>query len=69
MRRRTRIVTGTIGVLLVRLLAAALFLRYQIRKSFPVTSGPLAVAGLEHRVASTAMRTASPRSTPRTTTT
>ena len=47
MSRKTRILAGTIGVLLVAVLAAALFLRYQIRKSFPVTEGTLPVPGLE----------------------
>ncbi|HUI10704.1 MAG TPA: penicillin acylase family protein [Bacteroidota bacterium] len=46
MSRKTRIVAGTLGVLLVALLAAALFLRYQIRKSFPVTAGTIGVPGL-----------------------
>ena len=50
MSTRTRIIVGTIGVLCVVLLAAALFLRYQIRKSFPVTSGTLAVSGLDQPV-------------------
>ena len=46
MSRKTRIIGGTIGVLLVVLLAAAMFLRYQIRKSFPDTAGTLSVHGL-----------------------
>ncbi len=46
MSRKTRIIGGTIGVLLVAFLAGALFLRYQIRKSFPVTAGTIAVRGL-----------------------
>jgi len=46
MSRKTRIIGGTIGVLLVAFLAAALFLRYQIRKSFPVTAGNISVHGL-----------------------
>ena len=50
MSTRTRIIVGTIGVLCVVLLAAALFLRYEIRKSFPVTSGTLAVSGLDQPV-------------------
>ena len=50
MSRKTRIIAGTLGVLLVALLAAALFLRYQIRKSFPVIEGTLQVPGLESPV-------------------
>ncbi len=46
MSRKTRIIGGTIGVLLVAVLAGVLFLRYQIRKSFPVTSGTVNVPGL-----------------------
>jgi len=46
MSRKTRIIGGTIGVLLLVLLAGLLFLRYQIRKSFPVTSGAITVHGL-----------------------
>jgi penicillin amidase len=50
MSRKTRIIGGTIGVLLVAILAAALFLRYQIRKSFPVTSGTISIHGLTSTV-------------------
>jgi penicillin amidase len=50
MSRKTRIIGGTIGVLLVAILAAGLFLRYQIRKSFPVTTGTLSVRGLTSAV-------------------
>jgi len=50
MTTRTRIIVGTAGVLLFACVVAGLFLRYQIRKSFPVTSGELTVAGLQHRV-------------------
>jgi penicillin amidase len=50
MSRKTRIISGTIGVLLVALLAAALFLRYQIRKSFPVTTGTIRLRGLTSAV-------------------
>src|SRR5512135_1767452 len=46
MSRRARIIGGTIGVLLVALVAALLFFRYQLRKSFPVTSGTLGVKGI-----------------------
>ena len=53
MSRNTRIVAGTIGVLVIALLAAAMFLRYQIRKSFPVTEGSIEVPGLEFPVAVT----------------
>lgn len=38
---------GLGGVLLVALVAGALFVRYQIRKSFPETDGTLIVPGLE----------------------
>ncbi|HXX63057.1 MAG TPA: penicillin acylase family protein [Bacteroidota bacterium] len=47
MSRKTRILAGTLGILLLALLVLALFLRYQIRKSFPVTSGSVRVPGLE----------------------
>jgi penicillin amidase len=50
MSRKTRIIGGTIGVLLVAILAAALFLRYQIRKSFPVVSGTISIHGLTSSV-------------------
>ncbi|MEW6509704.1 MAG: penicillin acylase family protein [Bacteroidota bacterium] len=50
MTKRARVLTGTVGVLLALLLAAALFLRYQIRKSFPVDSGLLSVPGLDSAV-------------------
>jgi penicillin G amidase len=50
MSRKTRIIGGTIGVLLVALIAGALFLRYQVRKSFPLTSGTIAVRGLQSPV-------------------
>jgi penicillin amidase len=51
MTRRTRVLAGVAGVLLVALAAAALFFRYQIRKSFPETSGSIRVSGLQQPVA------------------
>jgi penicillin G amidase len=49
MRTHARVVAGTTGIVLAVLLAAALFLRYQIHKSFPATTGSLTLAGLERR--------------------
>lgn len=46
MSKRAKIVIGSIGILLIVLCAAVFFIRNQIRKSFPVTSGSIAVAGL-----------------------
>jgi penicillin amidase len=50
MTRRTRVIAGVTGVILVALAAAAFFLRYQLRKSFPVTAGTLRVAGIQQPV-------------------
>ncbi len=50
MTRRSRLLAGAAAVLVVLLAAGALFFRYQIRKSFPVTSGSLRVSGLQHTV-------------------
>lgn len=47
MRKHARVIAGTLGIVVVVLLAAALFLLYQVRKSFPVTTGSLSLAGLE----------------------
>ncbi|MDH3252501.1 MAG: penicillin acylase family protein, partial [Ignavibacteria bacterium] len=46
MSKRTKIIVGVIGVVLVLGLAAFFFLRYQIRKSFPQVSGRITVTGL-----------------------
>lgn len=53
MTRRARVFAGVAGVLIVTLAAGVLFLRYQIRKSFPVISGSIRIAGLHHSVAVT----------------
>ncbi len=50
MTRRSRLLAGAAAVLVVLLAAGALFFRYQIRKSFPVTSGSLRVSVLQHTV-------------------
>jgi penicillin amidase len=50
MSKKTKVIAGTIGVLVVALLAGALFVRYQVRKSFPRTSGRIRIAGLEKPV-------------------
>jgi penicillin G amidase len=50
LKSRTRILLGIGIVLLFSGLAAFLFLRYQATKSFPTTSGRLALAGLHHEV-------------------
>jgi penicillin amidase len=47
---KARIIIGSLFALLLILVAATVFLSYQIRKSFPETSGTLSVAGLEERV-------------------
>ncbi len=46
MNRRTRIFIGTLGALAILLIAVALFMLYQVRKSFPQTSGSIRLAGL-----------------------
>jgi penicillin G amidase len=43
---RAKLIIGALSVLLLLALAGALFIRYQIRKSFPSTEGSAAVAGL-----------------------
>lgn len=50
MTRRARVLAGAAGVLVVALAAGALFFRYQIRKSFPVTSGTIHISGLQQPV-------------------
>lgn len=50
MRKHARVIAGTLGIVVVVILATALFIRYQIRKSFPVSSGSLTLQGLEHPV-------------------
>ncbi len=46
MSRRTKIIIGVTGVVLVLGIALFLFLRFQIRKSFPQVSGNVTVSGL-----------------------
>jgi penicillin amidase len=43
---KARVIVGSLAVLIVLALAAALFVRYEIRKSFPVTSGSAELEGL-----------------------
>lgn len=50
MKRNIRILAGTLSVLFVALIVGAVFLRYQVRKSFPITAGRLSVAGLQRPV-------------------
>ncbi len=50
MRRRTKLVIGISGLLLVSGVVLFLFLRYQIRKSFPQTEGSVYLAGLSRPV-------------------
>jgi penicillin amidase len=47
---RARIIVGILGVLLVLGVSLILFLRYQIRKSFPEISGTIAIPALQHPV-------------------
>ena len=46
MSRRARVVIGILGVLVVLAIALFFFARYQLRKSFPQTSGSVALSGL-----------------------
>ncbi len=46
MRTRTKIIVGSAGILVLLLVAAVLFIRYQIQKSFPKTTGTVHLAGL-----------------------
>lgn len=46
MSRRARVVLGVLGILLVVAVALFFFARYQLTKSFPQTSGSLALSGL-----------------------
>jgi penicillin amidase len=48
--KRAKVVIGLLGVLVLTGTAVFIFLRYQIRKSFPETSGTLSVVGLHDRV-------------------
>ena len=50
MKTRTKALIGGTVILLVLLVGVFLFLRYQVRKSFPQTSGTLAFAGLHTQV-------------------
>ena len=44
--KRAKLIIGSLGLLLLALVIAVLFLRYQLRKSFPETSGTLTLEGL-----------------------
>jgi penicillin G amidase len=50
MSKRRRIALGVTGVLVVLLVAVILFFRYQIRKSFPTTSGTVSLSVLHDAV-------------------
>lgn len=50
MSRKVKIVVGLLIVLVLGAVAIVLFFSYQIRKSFPVTSGTIAVSGLGQEV-------------------
>ncbi|MEK9137270.1 MAG: penicillin acylase family protein, partial [Bacteroidota bacterium] len=50
MNKRTKIIVGGLVVLVVLGIATFFFLRYQIRKSFPQTSGTISLSGLEQPV-------------------
>ncbi len=51
MSKRTTILIGSLGILVLLLVAVFFFFRYQIRKSYPVVSGILRVPGLLQPVA------------------
>ena len=48
---KAKVFVGSLAVLIVLALAAALFVRYEIRKSYPVTSGSAVLEGLVNPVA------------------
>lgn len=50
MSKKSKVAIGVAGVIVVLAIAVFLFLRYQVRKSFPQTTGTVSVAGLEHPV-------------------
>ncbi|HTY00268.1 MAG TPA: penicillin acylase family protein [Bacteroidota bacterium] len=50
MNKRTRILAGSLLALLIIVAALALFIRYEIRRSFPQTTGILKVQGLQDTV-------------------
>ncbi|MCZ6775540.1 MAG: penicillin acylase family protein [Ignavibacteria bacterium] len=50
MTTRVKVFIGLAGVLVVVGIAGFYFLRYQIQKSFPITSGTISVAGLDEHV-------------------
>ncbi len=50
MNKRARIITGSLLALIVILVAVALFVRYEIRRSFPQTQGTIIVSGLRDTV-------------------
>ncbi|MEO8166985.1 MAG: penicillin acylase family protein, partial [bacterium] len=50
MATRFKVIIGILGVLIVSCIAGFFFLRYQVRKSFPETSGSLTIAGLHSPV-------------------
>ncbi len=47
---RFKVIIGILGVLIVSAIAGFFFLRYEVRKSFPETSGSLVIAGLHSPV-------------------
>ena len=50
MGKKGKVIIGLAGVVIVVALAAVLFFRYQIRKSFPRTDGTVSIAGIEQPV-------------------
>ena len=50
MSRKVKIVVGLLIVLVLGAAAIVLFLSYQIRKSFPITSGTIVISGLDQEV-------------------
>ena len=50
MSKRGKLLVGLLSILVLLLLAGALFIRYQIRKSYPRVSGTLRLSGLEQSV-------------------
>ena len=50
MGKKGKVIIGLAGVVIVVALAAVLFFRYQIRKSFPQTDGTVSIAGIEQPV-------------------
>ena len=50
MGKKSKVIVGLGGVLIVVAIAAFFFFRYQIRKSFPQMEGTVTLAGIEHSV-------------------